>query len=189
MARVLVLAAVAIGTALRVYPLHVPYMHPDAEGVPLQALSMIADGTWRPPDLLYPSAFLYLLRGSYAAAGAWGVAQDRLDLVLTYVRDPFPFLLTARVIACVFGIATIAMTARLGGALGDAWTAGLAALAIATNVLHVRESHYGTGDVPATALFTAALALAVTFVRTPRRRTLAGAGALAGLAAAFRYPA
>ncbi|HXJ34657.1 MAG TPA: glycosyltransferase family 39 protein [Candidatus Eisenbacteria bacterium] len=186
MPRGLLLAALAIGALLRVYPLHVPFIHPDQESIPLQALGMVAARTWRPPDLVYPSGFLYLLRTSYAAMGA---GSDPLDVVLAYLRDPFPFLLVARVLACAFGIATIAAVAALGRELGDRWTGALAALVLATNILHVRESHYGTGDVPAAALVTAALVAAVAYVRTPRPGTLVVAGLAAGFAAGFRYPA
>ncbi len=186
MPRGLLLAALGIGALLRVYPLHVPFIHPDQESIPLQALGMVAARTWRPPDLVYPSGFLYLLRTSYAAMGTGG---DPLDVVFAYLRDPFPFLLVARVLACAFGIATIAAVAALGRELGDRWTGALAALVLATNVLHVRESHYGTGDVPAAALVTAALVAAVAYVRTARPGTLVVAGLAAGLGAGFRYPA
>src|SRR5262249_39746425 len=58
--RLLFVAALVVGAALRVSALRAPYIHPDQEAVPLQALSTLASDTWRPPDLVYPSGFLYL---------------------------------------------------------------------------------------------------------------------------------
>jgi hypothetical protein len=191
--RLVLVAAILVGAALRLAALRAPYVHPDEEVVPLQALSILASDTWRPPDLVYPSGFLYLLRAGDALDLAWrvhgGTARDAIDLLAAYLADPFAFLLVGRTWACAFGIATVVLAGWLGAGVGDAWTGAIAALLFAVSPLHVRDSHYGTGDVPAAAFVTAALAASVAYVSTARRRTLALAAVAAGLAAGFRYPA
>jgi hypothetical protein len=190
----MLVGALAIGTALRVYPLHVPYFHPDEELAPAMALCMLAQGSWIPPRLLgsYPGGFTYLLQATYALAGAGGLLGgasrgEPADLVAAFMDDPFPAMLLARIWSCAFGIATIALVAVLGRRLFDRRTGSLAALLLAIAFLHVRESHWGYFDTPATTLFVATLAVTTAYVRSGSLRTIVAAGALAGLTAAFRF--
>jgi dolichyl-phosphate-mannose-protein mannosyltransferase len=189
--RGLLVLALAVGVALRVYPLHARYFHPDQEYQPAWALAAFARGDWRPATYIYPTGFLYLLRSSYtlayAACRALGVVHDRIDVLGAFVLDPFPFLRVARLWSCVASVATIWATGRLAQRVFDAPAAALATAAIAVNFLAVREAHYGSLDGCATAFFVATLVVALAVVERPRRSTLLLAGVLAGLTAGFRY--
>ncbi len=190
-ARLALLAALVVGAALRLYPIWAPYMNPDQELLPTVALRAFARDDWEPGLLQYPSGFTYLLRVTYTiaygVARALGQVDDRIDVIAAYLTNPFPFFVVARLWACLAGIATIVLTARLGALLFDARSGGLAALFIAVAFLAVRESHYGSLDAPATAFFTATLVAVGAYQRSPGRARLVWAGVLAGLAAALRY--
>lgn len=184
-------ASCAVGLALRAYPLHVPYAHPDQGLIPSMALHAFADGHWRPSWLVYPSGLMTLLRAAYAAAYGVGLATgryaDRIDLVGDYVRAPYPFLLVARIVACACGVATIAFVWALARRADGERAANVAALLMAVCFLHVRESHYGTPDVPGTAWWTAALVGATTLAGNPSGSIATWTGIAAGTATAFRY--
>jgi hypothetical protein len=183
--------AFAVGVALRAYPLHARYFHPDQEFQPAWALAAFARGDWRPATFIYPTGFLYLLRSSYTlaygVARALGAVRDRIDVLAAFVLDPFPFLRVARLWSCAASIATVWLTARLARRLFDAPAPALATVAIAGNFLAVREAHYGSLDGCATAFFVATLVVALDYVDRPRPSTALVAGVLAGLTAGFRY--
>src|SRR5262249_37105207 len=136
-ARLAVLAACVIGAGLRIYPLGARYLHPDQELIPSLALAAFARGDWYPAFFQYPSGFTYLLRFSYTTGygvlrALGGAMNDRMDFVTSFVSDPFPFLLVARLWACLFGIVTIPLAARLGTQLLGPGVGALAAMLLAT---------------------------------------------------------
>jgi hypothetical protein len=92
------------------------------------------------------------------------------------------------VLAAGAGTLTVA---ALYGAAREAYSsraATLAALLLAVAFLHVRDSHFGVTDVPATLLAVCAFwAAARCFSRGPTMRRVAVAGALCGLAASTKY--
>jgi 4-amino-4-deoxy-L-arabinose transferase-like glycosyltransferase len=184
--------ALLVGAALRLYPLHRPFIHPDQELLPMHALAMLVAGDWRPTQLTYPSGFLYLLRASYDAVLWWdvsvrGAVRDAAELFARYLGDPFSLNLVARLWSCAFGIATIPLTACLGARLAGRRAGSVAALIVATSFLAVRESHYGSGDAAATALFVATLVATAEILRQRGATMPLVAGLLAGLTAGFRY--
>ena len=188
-------AILLVALALRAYPLHVPYIHPDQEWVPRMALRSILDRSWKPGSALwpagpYPSGYLYTLRVAYLTAyGAGKVIgwyQDRSDLVAAFVVYPFRFLLAGRLFSCFLGIATVGLTMGLGRTLFGPRAGLVAGALLAPGLLHVRESHYGSLDVPATAFAVATLWAAERVRREGGLLALGTAGALAGCAAAYR---
>src|SRR6185436_3507663 len=103
--------------ALRAYPLHVFFLHPDQENIPTLAMRAVAAGDWRPAHFSYPSGYMYVLRAAYTAAyGAGhvlGLFPDRLAFVTAFLEDTFPFLVIARAIVALMGVATVVLTAWL----------------------------------------------------------------------------
>ena len=176
-----------LALALRAWPLHVPYLHPDQEFVPGMALHALASHSWRPDSLVYPSGLFMVLRTAYGAVATLGAGPEHL--VHTWTSDPWPFLLVARVWSCLMGVIAVALTGLLGThLLGRPWGA-VAALLLAVSPVHVRESHWGALDVPAGALLLASLAaLARSRIVRGRGWSIA-AGAFAGAAMAFRWQA
>jgi len=186
-----VLLLVGLAAALRVYPLHVFFLHPDQEWIPSMAMRSILEHSWRPEILTYPSALMETLRvfylGVYVAGRALGAFADRVDLAAAAVSHPLAFLLAGRLWSCLLGIATVPVIVWLGACLHGRRAGLLGGLVLAVAFLHVRESHYGTLDVPAAACFAAALLAAERHRARGDGRALVVAAALTGAAVAHRY--
>lgn len=187
----LLAAVVLTALGLRAYPLHVFYLHPDQETVPAMAMTSLLHGNWRPESLVYPSGLMYILRAVYSAAYSLGhllgYFPTREAFAARFVDEPFPFLLPARVWSCALGAGTVALVVSLGTRMFDRRTGLIAGFFLAVAFLHVRESHYGSLDAPATFFMTAALLAALSLQSTGRLRDAAGFGVLTSLATAFRY--
>jgi 4-amino-4-deoxy-L-arabinose transferase-like glycosyltransferase len=181
-----------LAAALRLYPIHVPYLHPDQEYFPTWALESLVRGDWqtKPGFMEYPTGLLFTLRAAYTVAYGvaklFGVVATREEFFATWLENPFPFYLAARVWSVLLGVGTVALVARLSDRVANG-TGVVAALLLAIAPLHVRESHYGSLDSPATFFFTAALLVALELQRTGRLRAAALGGLLVGLTAAHRY--
>ncbi|HNI58193.1 MAG TPA: hypothetical protein PKZ00_11490, partial [Elusimicrobiota bacterium] len=93
----------------------------------------IVDGAWAPGFFDYPGFFFYVLAGALRATqtlGHWaGWVPSMGELLSGYLNgDSRFFLLTARGLSMVFGLATVALTAdmgrrRAGESVG--WAAGV----------------------------------------------------------------
>src|SRR5262245_36918476 len=86
------------------------------------------------------------------------------------------------------GTATIAVLYVLAAEFYGATVGLLASLFLTVNLLHIRDSHYITTDVPLTFLITVALLFVFRYWREGRTREAAAAGLLAGPAASLKYP-
>ncbi len=163
--------------------------HPDEPGVLAVAARMLRDGTLDPDWFIYPTLYLYLilpLMGlSYISARSAGLVGD-----LTTISHLEPgFLLAARTVSAVAGIATLVPIYAAARNLWDGERgrqAGMVAAALVTfSFIHVRESQYAVTDTVLTFLLSIALVGCVGILRSglPRHYFLAGfAGGLAGAA-------
>jgi dolichyl-phosphate-mannose-protein mannosyltransferase len=179
--------------ALLVFPVHVSYQNPDQDVPVVLSLLELVRGGWEPWTLHYPSALTNLLRAGWTAglAGARvaGLHADPLDVVAAWYHDPAAFRLVPRAFAMACGIVSLAAVARLAALVGDRWAGLFAAVLLGTSVMFVREHHHGMWDAPASTAVIASLAACGRYVVRPRLPTIVAAGALAGLAIAFKYNA
>jgi hypothetical protein len=134
----------------------------------------------------YVLATLYRLRWEI---GHWqGYFQHKWQIAPAIVGHPLPYFLFPRALAAVAGTFSIWAVYRVAARLTDRLTGVVAALFAAVAFLHVRDSHFGVTDVPATALVIAAmLPLTSAFLDPAARRHWTRAGLLAGLAASTKY--
>ncbi len=168
------------------------FARPDEANVTTRVMRMLLAGGYSPEFFEYPALWLYLLRGLFAVGfhlGEWAGRWSDVDGFMTaYVRDPSPWLLTARIVAAGSGLLTVALIGRFGRRLGGSGL--VAALVLAVAPLHARDSHFGVTDVPVTLLLLLALVWARRLqVPHPRRRDLWIAGLWVGLAGATKYNA
>jgi 4-amino-4-deoxy-L-arabinose transferase-like glycosyltransferase len=98
-----------------------------------------------------------------------------------------PVALIQRSLSALFGIATVLLTWHTGRRLGSDPAACAAAFLLAVLFLPVRDAHFGTVDVCAAFVSTAAITLLVRAAQSGRRADFALAGAAAGIATAVRY--
>jgi hypothetical protein len=125
---------------------------------------------------------MYLLSAVYGAVfGLRGVVES-------FSQDPVPFYLIGRTLTALMGTATIAVLYVLAADLYGMTVGLLASLFLTVNLLHIRDSHYITTDVPLTFLITVALLFVFRYWRAGRGRDALWAGFFAGLAASMKYP-
>jgi 4-amino-4-deoxy-L-arabinose transferase-like glycosyltransferase len=149
-----------------------------------RAVRMMRTGDFHPHFFDYPGLYIYLqlvvavatfivgaMAGSYGALDAFSGAEL------------FP---VARSVTALFGVATVAVTIRIGARLGTPVALG-AGLLLAVMPMHVRESHYVLTDVPMTFFVALTLLAALRAHEQPEVRRFAAAGVAAGLAAATKY--
>ena len=155
--------------------------HPDEPTIVNRAVRFHT-GDPNPRFFNWPSLYMYLLSGVYwLAFGAQGVLE-------AFSEDPVPFYLIGRLVTALFGTATIAVLYVLAAEAYGVTTALLASLFLTVNLLHVRDSHYITTDIPLTFLVTLALVFSLRYWRQGRLRDAVGGGLVAGLAASMKYP-
>lgn len=117
-----------------------------------------------------------------------GVVSNPTDFALHYLQDPSAFYLAGRITVAIMGTVTCLVVYMLGRRLYD-WKVGLAAAFIgATAHYHGLWSHYINVDIGMTLAVYASILAYVEYERTQQRRWLIGAGALAGVAFAFKLP-
>lgn len=141
----------------------------------------------------YPSLYLYLLLAVYGVyfgisrlAGRFSSVQD---LVAEYSLAPEPLYYLNRGLVVLMATATVALVYWIGARLVSRRAGLLSALFLSVAYLHVRDSHFGTVDVPVT--FFASLAIAL-MIRADEKRTLVSylvAGFVSGLAVSTKYNA
>ena len=179
--RLAFIAILAGAAALRFVPLWfgLPYPHarPDEATAIGHAAGMLS-GDLNPHFFNWPTLTLYLFAGVFTAAKATAgtLSNDAMTLL-------------ARGVVAVTGVATIAALAWLGRLIADEATGLVAALFLAVAVLHVRDSHFATTDVPTAFLATLALALVTRAAATKLTRDFGAAGVVSGLAVASKYTA
>ena len=101
--------------------------------------------------------------------------------------NPWPYLLSARIISALLGALTIPIVFLLARRLRD-YRSGLIAATIMTVLFfHVRDSHFGVPDTLTTLFAATTVWLSVRAYQTRRSRDLLFAGMAAGLAAGAKY--
>ena len=173
-------------TALLVYPLHRPYLHPDQDVLPTLPLTQMARGSWSPLILMYGSALPNLLHvldaGLLAVGRLAGWWREPADLLVAWCRDPWLFRIPPRAIAMAAGVAALVAARGITTLVADRLSALAAAALLGTWLLFVREHHHGWYDGPAAGAAMLALWAAAAYVRAPRPALLVTAAALAGVA-------
>jgi 4-amino-4-deoxy-L-arabinose transferase-like glycosyltransferase len=162
----LLLFAILVGTSARFYGLEwgLPYhFHTDERVMAvfaeqLRTADSIARLTDQPYFFLYPPFLSYLLIGLVNLVGFFHPFSP------TEPAGGTVYYLLARGITACFGAATLVLVYLLGKRFYTRSTGLLAAVFLALSVLHVRDSHFFSADVPFTffvgliALFAAAIA-------------------------------
>jgi hypothetical protein len=157
--------------------------HPDEPKIVERAVRF-HQGDLNPRFFNWPSLYMYVMGGVYGLA--FGASPD--GVAGAFGRNPALFYLVGRLVTALFGTATLAilyLTGRIafGRAVGI-----LAAGLLAVDLLHIRDSHWITTDVPLTLLITLATFHALRYWRDGRLADAGAAGLVAGLATAMKYP-
>ena len=166
-----------------------PY-HPDEHLIINHSLAFGA-GDLNPHLFYFPTFFMYLLFGVYGIFYLLGLAAGKFhgqdDLIALYLVSPQVFYVLGRVVSASFGAATVILTYRLGKACKNSRTGAAAALLLAVNFLHVRDSHFATMDVALTFFMTLSLWFLMSYLNEKKQGAYRWAAFTAGMAAAVKY--
>jgi 4-amino-4-deoxy-L-arabinose transferase-like glycosyltransferase len=189
-------AVLIAAAALRVwgigYGLPNTLAHPD-EGAVFSVALRFFGRNLNPAFFDWPSLFMYAVAAAFVVyfniGRMVGWFGREVSFIAAASTHPAPLFLIARALSAAAGIATVAVTYRIGVHLFDRATALVAALFLAVAALHVRESHFGLTDVSATCLLMASFLYIVRYWQSGLRRDALLAALLGGLAASTKYNA
>ncbi len=141
----------------------------------------------------YPSLYLYALFTLYIGYYALGLMTGRYssanDLVAEYGTAPEAFFLIDRALVALLGTATVLLVYLTLRRVAGTRAGLLAALLLSVCYLHVRESHFGTVDVPLTFMCTLATFLMLRALQAPSTKARLIAAFCVGLAISTKYNA
>src|SRR5262245_16859784 len=169
-----------IGLALRAWSVSYglpDIYHPDEPRIVERAVRF-HQGDLNPRFFNWPSLYMYVMAGVYGlvfGASSGGVAG-------AFARDPALFYLVGRLVTAGFGLVTSVVLYFTGRLAYGPVVGILAAALLAVDLLHVRDSHWVTTDVPLTFLVALATLYALRYWRRGRRLDAGAAGLVAGLA-------
>jgi hypothetical protein len=185
-------ALLILAAVLRFWSLDfgVPHLlaRPDETEVVGRAVRFLT-GDLNPHFFHYPSLYFYLVGavvGVYVGGLVLG-GQTLVGVLTSAAVDPSVFLVLARGLTALLGVASVAAVYALGRAVFDRRVGLWAALFLAVAPLHVRDSHFATTDVTLTLLLTLSALFLVKAYGSGSRRSYLWGGAFAGLAASTKY--
>ncbi len=157
--------------------------HPDEPRIVERAVRF-HQGDLNPRFFNWPSLYMYAMAGVYGLV--FGVSPD--GVAGAFARNPAQFYVVGRLVTALLGTATLAVLYLTGRIAYGRTVAILAAGLLAVDLLHVRDSHSVTTDVPLTFLVALATFYALRYWRRGRPRDAWVAGLSAGLATSMKYP-
>jgi hypothetical protein len=190
-ARVALLGAIALAALLRGMAVLEPQLGIELSlGYPQNAVLGVAGRTWKPFSLVHGSFLSDVLRGLttswYAIGWLVGRYEDRLALLVDFVRDPFPFIVMGRVVMLAAAVAAVWLAARVAARLGGRVAAAAAAFVLAVSFAHVRSSLQIWPDGFVATATVATILAALVHLERGGIVTAAALGAVAALALASK---
>ncbi len=166
--------------------------HPDEHLIVNHALAF-GTGDLNPHMFYFPHLFMYILFFVYGVFYGVGhllnIFQKPDDFLNLYLTSPELFYVIGRSVSAFFGALTIWAVALLGKEYKSSRTALCAALLVAINFFHVRDSHFATMDIALTFFMTLSMVYLLRTYRLKSYRSFAMGVFLAGMASAVKYNA
>lgn len=159
-----------LGLVLRLWGIDwgLPALYHQDEPVTIKAALSFGQGIHAVTYIKHPHLFHEMLFGIYGVGYLVGKSFGWFNSTAVYIQqfleDPSAWVISGRILAALFGTATIPLLYWLGQvAYKDRKVSLLSALALAVVFLHVRNSHYCRQDIPALffAVFASVLCLLV----------------------------
>jgi hypothetical protein len=184
----------AAGLGMRLYAINhgLPYQYvPDESTMVGGALRMGASKSLQPGTFIYPAGLMYLFASEYLGllgigriTGLFASVEQFRDFAFV---DPTLFYLLPRIAIALIGTACIPAAYLLGKRLYGTVAGLVAAVLVATSVMHVQMSHQARHWVPIALLTLVILWVALDLAEHGRRREYWLSGLLVGLAAATSF--
>lgn len=161
--------------------------HPDEWAIVDPAMTMLRTGDFNPRDFHYPTLYTYNEAIMLAFRFLFGALKgDFTSLDAVAIPGMYTW---GRLMTALYGTANVFIIYKAAGKLYDRKTGIVAALFLAVAFLHLRDSHYITVDIPATALATLSFLFAIGVLRYQKLQYYILAGGAAGLATAMKWNA
>jgi 4-amino-4-deoxy-L-arabinose transferase-like glycosyltransferase len=166
------------------------YARPDEDAIVTIATRIYRDGP-NPHFFVYPTLYLYIVAFAYELYyAALSLRGHAITMAAFIDRDPAPFYLLSRIAAATLGTATVPVLYLAARVLFGARTATVAAGLLTVAFLHVRDSHFGVTDIPATFMATLAFwAIVGHELDRVHWPNVLFAGVVCGLAGSTKYNA
>lgn len=192
MRRAAIVVVVAGAAALRFWGLFqgLPFTmsRPD-EVEMLRQTAAFPSGDLNPRWFVYPNLFFWVswlwIEGVLAVRRLVVPTPEYQDLLATQMATLVGY---GRVLSALVGTATVAVVYGIGRRLGGTTLGLVAAVLLATNYLHVRDSHGLKADVYLTIALLPALWLLAGWVRSGTLGDAVRAGIATGIATGLKYP-
>jgi len=144
-----------------------------------------------PGDFYYPSFYKYIVLFFYSIYFFVGLLIGKFssikDFTKAFVTDPSAFYLIDRYLSAFLGIATVFVCYLIAKKLFDRKIARISALFLGLAYIHVRDSHFGTVDVPVTFLIMCSVLFIIESYQNKILKNYIISGIFAGLAASTKY--
>ncbi|MCX7918956.1 MAG: glycosyltransferase family 39 protein [bacterium] len=163
---------------------------PDERNIIQTAVRFGATGDFNPHVFVYPSLYYYTLFIVYSITYFVLYLFQHISWHQFWsipLLMPTAMVTLARLTTVIFSVATVYLVYRLGKDAYNQMVGLLSAFLLSLTYLHVRDSHFGTTDVPSTFFFMLALWFAVRLVRKPVLQNFLWFGIFAGLAIGTKY--
>jgi 4-amino-4-deoxy-L-arabinose transferase-like glycosyltransferase len=163
---------------------------PDERNIVEAAIKFGATGDFNPHVFVYPSLYYYVLfivDLVYYVILFLFYQTGWQQFWYTPLSEPTAIVTLARLTTVFFGVGTVYLLYRLGKDAYNKQVGLLAAVFLSLTYLHVRDSHFGTTDVPTTFFFTLALWFAIRLFQKPELKNYLWFGLSAGLAIGTKY--
>jgi len=186
---------VALGLRLRGVAFGLPALYdPDEPIFMLCAIKLLRDHSLNPGWFGHPgSTTIYVMAiveaGTFLIGHWLGYFPTQAAFVDSIYHDPGIVFLPGRLFIVACSVGCVAFTYLIARRLCGAGTALLAAGILAVDALHIQWSQVIRTDVHASLFMLASLWFAIGIAQRGRLRDYIGAGAMAGLACATRWPA
>lgn len=168
-------------------------LHPDEHRYLGPAVVMAARGDLNPHYFENPSLMIYTHLLVFQLLTPQSIAFHTLNQLANLgIQDPrgdFLLMLAVRGVSGIAGVATVVAAYLTGRELFGRRAGLYAACLLAVSFLHVRNSHYSTNDVLATALLAFSLLFSVRIYSRGAVSDYLLAGVFGGLAASTKYSA
>ena len=192
--RAALIAICVAGLGLRMWGIGwgLPQLYHQDEPATMKAALSFGQGLGAVAYPQHPHLFHEILFGLYGLGYLAERLLGRVDSTSAYlgqfVLDPSAWVMTGRILAALFGVATIPLMYWLSRLAYDDRKIGLlSALAPAVAFFHVRGSHYCRQDIPALCFGMLASGCALLVIRRGARLDYARAGISTGLAVATNW--
>jgi hypothetical protein len=147
---------------------------------------------FHPGGFNYPSLYKYINLCFYGLYYILGLFTGKYKLLSDFINETVNTNYTAlylinRFLSASFGVATVFVCYKAAERLFDRKTALISAFYLGFAYLHVRDSHFGTVDVPMVFFIMCSMFYIIKAYQENSKRNYILAGIFAGLAASTKY--